>query len=107
MDYRLDLFNSVSNYRANMTEEDALFIVAYNSQEGDLIMGIEGNVNLLSMVLSDMNGVEMEKNKDKIENFKETQRSVLNIALNILRENEDYRNKFKIAIDTIDSLVEE
>jgi hypothetical protein len=90
-----------------MTEEDALFIVAFNSQEGDLIMGIEGNVNLLSLVLSDMSGVEMEKNKDKIENFKETQRNVLNIALNILRTNEDYRNKFKIAIDTIDAILEE
>jgi hypothetical protein len=87
-----------------MTEEDALFIVAFNSQEGDLIMGIDGDRDLLSMVLSNMSAVEMENNKDKIENFNETQKSVLNIALNILRENEDYRNKFKIAIDTIDAI---
>ena len=64
MDYRLDLFNAVEKFQEEMTEDDALFIICHNSKQGDLILGLYGDVDLVSSVLANDNGyVNFENTK--------------------------------------------
>ena len=52
MDYRLDLFNAVEKFQEQMTDDEALFIICYNSTQGDLLLGLDGDLNLISAVHS-------------------------------------------------------
>lgn len=101
MDHRLDLFNAVEKFQENMSVEDALFIICHNSEDGDLLMAIEGDVNLISSVMANDNGyVNFKTNEDKIRH-EQSKRMVLNIAINILRTDEDLRIKFITALKTL------
>lgn len=98
MDYRLDLFNAVEKFQENMSVEDALFIICHNSEDGDLLIGIEGDVNLISSVMANDNGyVNLKTKEDKIRH-EQSKRMVLNIAINILRTDKELKSKFEIAM---------
>jgi hypothetical protein len=101
MDYRLDLFNAVEKFQEQMTKDDALFIICHNSKQGDLLMGLDGEVNLISSVLANDNGYVNIETKEQKVRHEQAKRMVLNIAINILRTDEDLRKKFIIAIQSI------
>lgn len=101
MDYRLDLHNAVDKFQEQMTEDDALFIICNNTKQGDLLIGLDGDVNIISAVLANDNGyvnIETQEQKNKHESAK---RMVLNIAINILRTDTGLRKKFKVAVDNL------
>lgn len=93
MDYRLDLFNAVTNYQDNMTANDALLVIAYNKELGDLIMGLDGDWEIISRIVSG-DGLIPLNQSDSVKKFKYLQECILNIAANILNENDEYRAKF-------------
>ncbi len=100
MDYRLDLYNAVQKFQEEMTEDDALFIICHNSKQGDLLLGLDGDVDLISSVLSNDNGyVNIETKEQKIKHDG-AKRMVLNMAINILRTDKDLRKKFVIGIES-------
>ena len=87
MDYRLDLHNAVDKFEEQMTKDDALFILCHNSKQGDLLLGLNGDVNI--------------QNKNQEVKYKKTQAMVLNMAINILRVDKDLRKKFDIAVNAL------
>lgn len=93
MDYRLDLFNAIQNYQDNMTSNDALLVIAYNKQDNDLIMGLDGDWQIISEVASTDEMISIE-NVEQAQKFRYLQESILNIAANILNNNEEDRLKF-------------
>ena len=100
MDYRLDLFNAVEKFQEQMTEDDALFIICHNSKQGDLLLGLDGEVNLISSVLANDNGYVNIENKEQKVKHEQAKRMVLNMAINILRTDEDLRKKFAIGMQS-------
>ncbi len=101
MDYRLDLFNAIDAYQKQMTEDDALFFIAYNTKDGDLMMGLEGNVDLISNVMANDNELVMIDSKEHRINFERSKSMVLNIAINILRTDASLKSKFELALKKI------
>lgn len=101
MDYRLDLFNAVEKYQEQMTKEDALFIICHNCKDGDLLIGLEGDVNIISSILANDNGYVNLDTEDHKDRHQKTKRMTLNMAINILRTDEDLRKKFKIALNSL------
>lgn len=98
MDYRLDLFNAVTKFQDEMTDDDALFIICNNSKQGDLLIGLDGDVDIISAVLANDNGYVNIENKEQKIRHEQAKRMVLNIAINVLRTDEDLRKKFIIAL---------
>jgi 23S rRNA U2552 (ribose-2'-O)-methylase RlmE/FtsJ len=94
MDYRLDFFNAVKKYQENSTEDDTLFIIACNSIGGDVILCLDGHVDILSLVLSDTNAYVKFKNKEQKLVYEESQKAVLDMAINILKTNKSLRKVF-------------
>lgn len=101
MDYRLDLFNAIEKFQDEMTKDDALFIICHNSKQGDLVIGLDGDVDIISAVLANDNGYVNLKTKEHKTRHEQAKRMVLNIAMNILRTDEDLRNKFLSVTDKI------
>jgi hypothetical protein len=101
MDYRLDLFNAVERFQEQMTEDDALFIICHNSKQGDLLLGLDGEVNLISSVLANDNFYVNIENKEQKLRHEQAKRMVLNMAINILRTDEDLRKKFVIGMQSL------
>lgn len=101
MDYRLDLFNAVDKYQEQMTEDDALFIICHNSIDGDFLLGLDGDVNLISSVLANDNGYVNIDTEQKKLSHEQAKKMVLNMAINILRTNEGLKKKFTIAIKSL------
>jgi hypothetical protein len=101
MDYRLDLHNAVDKFEEQMTEDDALFIICHNSKQGDLLLGLNGDVNIISSVLANDYGYVNIENKNQKVKYKKTQAMVLNMAINILRVDKDLRKKFNIAVNAL------
>jgi hypothetical protein len=101
MDYRLDLFNAVEKFQEQMTEDDALFIICHNSKQGDLLLGLNGKVDLISSVLANDNGYVNIENKEQKVRHEQAKRMVLNMAINILRTDEDLRKKFIIGMQSL------
>ncbi|CAB4215739.1 hypothetical protein UFOVP1483_47 [uncultured Caudovirales phage] len=104
MDYRLDLFNAVSAYQKHMTKDDALLFVSYNLEDGDIMMGLDGNVNIMSAVFANENGAMKLSTLEKRVQFRKAQSAVLNIASNILRVDKKFYNKFKIVMGKINHI---
>ena len=101
IDYRLDLYNAIDKFKEEMNEDDAMLIICHNSKQGDLVMGLLGDVDLLSGVLSNAHGhINYESEEHKI-NYEQTRSFVLNIALNIINSDEAIFKKFLIAMDFI------
>lgn len=94
MDYRLDLFNAVQNFQEEITNDDALFFISHNSKQGDLIIAVNGDVNLISSVLANDNGYVNFINKEQEERHEYAKKMILNIAINVLRTNPILRKKF-------------
>jgi len=84
-----------------MTEDDALFIICHNSKQGDLLLGLDGEVNLISSVLANDNGYVNIENKEQKVKHEQAKRMVLNMAINILRTDEDLRKKFVIGMQSL------
>ena len=101
MDYRLDLHNAVDKFEEQMTEDDALFIICHNTKQGDLLLGLNGDVNIISSVLANDNGYVNIENKNQKIKYEKTQKMVLNMAINILRTDKDLLKKFSIAIKSL------
>ena len=101
MDYRLDLWNAVDKFEEQMTEDDALFIICHNSKQGDLLLGLSGDVNIISSILADDYDCVNIENKSQEVKYKKTQAMVLNMAINILRVDKDLRKKFNIAVNAL------
>ena len=101
MDYRLDLWNAVDKFEEQMTEDDALFIICHNSKQGDLLLGLSGDVNIISSILADDYDCVNIENKSQEVKYKKTQAMVLNMAINILRVDKDLRKKFEIAVNAL------
>ena len=103
MDYRLDLFNAVNNYIKEMTEDEAIFFMAFNSKDKDLMLALDGNIKLLVHVMSNLeiNSGEEESSLEK------TKSMVLNIAINILNNDKSLMDKFQIALKSIDNHIKE
>lgn len=84
MDYRLDLYNAVENYENEMNEDDGLFIVCHNAKDGDMLVGISGNLDVLINAVSNPNGYVKIETKEQLERHDGAQGMILNMALNIL-----------------------
>jgi len=96
MDERLDLFNAIKLYDKNRTENDALLVLAYNKKEGDLMLAMSGDVDILSAVMeNDNEWLELVKCEEKKVTHYDMQLAFLNITINILRTNDDLYKKFK------------
>jgi len=96
MDYRLDLYNAVENFQQQMTDGDALFIIC-NTKQGDLLVGLDVGINIISSVRANDNGyVNIENKEPKIVNER-AKRIVLNMAINILRTDVNLLKKFDVA----------
>lgn len=94
MDYRLDLFNAVKNYGENVTPQDSLMVICHNSKEHDFFMVKNGDDNLLSALMTNESDYITMSNEESEKLHKTMQRTILNIAINILRTHEKYRNDF-------------
>ncbi len=103
MDYRLDLANSVERFQDQMTDEDALFIICNNTKHGDLLIGLDGNVDIISAVMANDNGYVNIETREQHIRHKQCQSMVLNIAINILRSDKDMRIKFGLALESLDN----
>lgn len=101
MDYRLDLYNAITRYQEQMTEEDALFIICNNSRQGDLFFGIDGDLQILgAIVMSGSNYVNIETKKQK-KAHRDAQRGILNLAYWIIKSDEKLLAEFKKGLETI------
>jgi hypothetical protein len=103
MDYRLDLFNAVNNYVKKMTQDEAVFVIAFNSRDKDLMMALDGNTDLISHIMSNIE-IKSEEERAHLETSKAM---ILNIAINILNTDRSLMNKFKIVIESIDNISKE
>ena len=86
-----------------MTEDEAIFVIAFNSIDKDLMIALDGNINLISHVMSNIQ-INSEEEKSNLDNSKSM---VLNIAINILRTDKSLMKKFEIAMKTIDNMNKE
>jgi hypothetical protein len=86
MDYRLDLFNAVQEYGKNANENDALLLICYNFEHGDLILSCDGRTSELYKLFS--KGVTKEDITD-------VKQCILENALNILANDKELLEKFK------------
>ena len=84
-----------------MTEDDALFIICHNSKQGDLLIGLDGEVNIISTVLANDNGYVNLETKEQKMKHEQAKRMVLNMAINVIRTDDDLRKKFSIAMQSI------
>lgn len=100
MDYRLDLYNAVRNYQMNKNDKEAIFIIVYNTEDGDLFTGIDGDAGVLCSILGD---TDKDSIMGNMEVFKDTQKMILNIAFNILCGNSSLRESFKQGIIDVES----
>jgi hypothetical protein len=92
MDYRLDLFNAVQEYGKHVTDDDALLLVCYNFEQGDLILSCDGRTSELYKLFS--KGVTKEDITD-------VKQCILENALNILANDKDLLEKFKTKLCTL------
>jgi len=100
-DNSFDLFNAVRKIQENITEDDALLVICHDSKEGNLFMASDGELSLLSAVMSNENDyVNLCDDAEKYYHER-IQNDILNIAINILRLNKskatiflDAANKF-------------
>ena len=104
MDYRLDLHNAVEKFQEQMTDDDALFIVCHNSKQGDLLIGLDGDVNIISAVLANDNSYVNIENKEQKIRHEAAKRMVLNMAINVIRTDADLLKKFDVARASLNAL---
>lgn len=98
IDYRLDLFNALKNYQENMTDDDSILLVCHNFSQGDLLLGVDGNIDNISAVLTNEHGEVNLKTKAEKKKFAYVRSSILNVAINILRADSELRKKFSLAM---------
>jgi hypothetical protein len=92
MDNRLDFFNSLNNYSATLTEDDAVLVLSHNKKDGDCVSVLLGDWEILSMLLSTEDYVNFKDgNKEQFENIK---KCILNSAFNICMNNKETKDKF-------------
>jgi hypothetical protein len=89
MDYKLDLFNAVQEYGKHVTDDDALLLICYNFEHGDLILSCDGRTSELYKLFS--KGVTKEDITD-------VKQCILENALNILANDKELLQKFKTKI---------
>ena len=82
-----------------MTEDEAIFFIAFNSKDKDLMLALDGNINLISHVMSniEINSEEEESNLGRSKSM------VLNIAFSLLMTDKSLMNKFQLAIKNADN----
>jgi hypothetical protein len=101
MDYRLDLYSAIEKYCEQMSKDDAIFFIAHNTKDNDLFASLNGDWQIISAVLSDNKGyVNLVDEADR-ERHKDMQEAVLNMAVNILANHDDYKQKFKKLLETL------
>lgn len=98
MDYRLDLWNAIQNYEKQMSDEDALIILACNKDEGDLAIGISGDSLLMIECISNGKNLIQFQNQEQKARFDYLENILLNATLNILKNNPSHLQKFEIGI---------
>lgn len=98
MDYRLDFYNAVEAFKNEMKDGDALFIISGNHNEGDILLGIAGDVNFFSAILSNPDDFIRIKDQEQETNHKLTKNAVLNMAINILNHDDNLRKNFTKAL---------
>jgi hypothetical protein len=86
MDYRLDLFNAVQEYGKHVTDDDALLLICYNFEHGDLILSCDGRTSELYKLFN-----KGATNGD----ITDVRNAILENALNILANDKDLLEKFK------------
>ena len=94
MDYRLDLYNAITNYQNNMDKHDSLFVICHNCKDGDLVIGLDGDVDFISSILSNYNGYVNIKTKEDKLRHEYVKSMVLNMAINILKSDSRLKDLF-------------
>jgi hypothetical protein len=101
IDYRLDLYNAIQKYCEQMTKEDAVFFIVHNTKDNDLFASLNGDWQILSAVLSDNKGYVNLLNEEDRQRHNTMQEAVLNMAVNILANHDEYKQKFKKILGTL------
>ena len=96
MDYRLDLYNQVKNYMDNANDDDVAMMIIHNKKDGDFVNYFIGDWEILSAALTTEGYINFkEGSQDGLEAM---QKSILNIAYNIIMKDEKIKSKFKKAL---------
>jgi len=90
MDYRLDLYNAVSNYLENANEDDNILIIAHNNKEGDCMFAEYGDSTHIPTLLTE--------GRKELHNIRE---SILYAAIYIISTDKMERERFINAIEKI------
>jgi hypothetical protein len=92
MDNRLDFFNTLNKYLETLTDDDALMFIHHNKKDGDALMSLVGDWELLSILFS-VNGYTNLPD-DESHSYYEVKKMILNTAYNICLADEEAKNRF-------------
>jgi hypothetical protein len=98
MDSRLDFFSELNEYAGKLTNDDALLVLSHNKKDGDCIIMLVGDWELLSSLFSVKNYVNLTGNIEQFENIK---KMILNTAFNICATDQKYKDKFIKGLNNI------
>ena len=93
MNNRLDFFNAVNNHAETLTDDDALLILSHNKKDGDVLVCFLGDWELLSMLFSVENLVNVPEEKQS--GYEDAKAFILNTAYNICMTDELIKEQFK------------
>lgn len=93
MDNRLDFYNALNKHAETLTDDDALLVLSHNKKDGDVVVSLIGDWQLLSMLFSVENLVNVPKEKEN--GYKDARAFILNTAFNICMTDDKIKEQFK------------
>lgn len=93
MNNRLDFFNELQKHSETLTNDDALLVLSHNKKDGDVVVSLIGDWQLLAMLFSVENLVNVPEEKQN--GYKDARAFILNTAFNICMTDETIKQQFK------------
>jgi len=90
MDLRLDFYNALNEYAAELNNDDALLVLSHNKRDGDCITLLAGDWEILSVLMSE-DGYVNYKDKKQAEVFNNIRKMIVDITLNICKNDDKIR----------------
>ena len=81
MDNRLDFVNYTTKHLETLTEDDTLFVISHNREEGDLFFSLFGDWEDISLIMSNKDVIN--HSGESKQDFQEIKVLMLNTAINI------------------------
>lgn len=89
MDLRLDFYQYIKDFASKITDDDAFLVITHNKKDGDCILSMAGDWEILSSLFSTDDYVNHE-DQEVYENIRSL---IINTAYNICRTDDKVRDR--------------